>query len=393
MNTGGWPSTVLGDVVDFFDSKRVPLNSSERQQRQGAFPYYGAQGIIDHIDDYIFDGAYLLVAEDGENLNSRKLPVALIATGKYWVNNHAHIIRGREGLADDQFLLHAINHLDLRPYITGAAQPKLSQGNLRQIALNLPPIQVQRRIASILSAYDDLIENNRKRIAILEDIARRLYREWFVHFRYPGHEAVPLVDSPLGRIPQGWEASCLGRMCDNFDRKRRPLSGIERQSRPGPYRYYGAAKPMDSIDAFIFDGEYLLLAEDGSVITDDRRPMLQLVNEKFWPNNHTHILQGRAPASTHFLYLALNCIDISPYITGAAQPKITQENMNRIPLVCATDAVHSRFDAMVGPMIQLLQNLERQIIILRRTRDLLLPRLMSGTLSVEALATAEAAAL
>ena len=248
----------------------------------------------------------------------------------------------------------------------------------------VPPLPLQRRIASILSAYDDLIENNRKRIAILDEMARRLYREWFVHFRYPDHESVPLVDSPLGLIPQGWSATCLGSMCVNFDRKRRPLSGIERQSRPGPYRYYGAAKPMDAINAFIFDGEYLLLAEDGSVITEDRRPVLQLVNERFWPNNHTHVLQGKAPASTHFLFLALNCIDISPYITGAAQPKITQENMNRIPLVSANQSVHDKFDTMVDPMIQLIQNLGNQINILRRTRDILLPRLMSGRLSVTA---------
>jgi type I restriction enzyme S subunit len=133
-----WPTAKLGDVIDLFDSQRVPLNSRQRQERQGKFPYYGAQGIIDHIDGYIFDGRYILVAEDGENLNSKKLPFALFATGKFWVNNHAHILRGKPGIADDTFLLACLNYADIKPLVTGAAQPKLSQGNLRLIEIPLP---------------------------------------------------------------------------------------------------------------------------------------------------------------------------------------------------------------------------------------------------------------
>lgn len=89
----------------------MPLNSRERQERQGEYPYYGAQGIIDHIDGYIFDGRYILVAEDGENLNSKKLPLALFATGKFWVNNHAHILRGKSGTRRDR---HRTRRLDSR---------------------------------------------------------------------------------------------------------------------------------------------------------------------------------------------------------------------------------------------------------------------------------------
>ena len=190
-------------------------------------------------------------------------------------------LRPRRDILDPEFLYYYLASTDTQARLAnlniGVAQPSLKVPHLMAIEISTLPLPIQRRIASILSAYDDLIENHRKRIAILEEMARRLYREWFVHFRYPGHESVPLVDSPLGKIPRGWRESCLGLMCENFDRLRRPLSGIARQSRPGPYRYYGAAKPMDSIDAFTFDGEYLLLAEDGSVITTDRRPVLQLV--------------------------------------------------------------------------------------------------------------------
>jgi type I restriction enzyme S subunit len=142
---------------------------------------------------------------------------------------------------------------------------------------------------------------------------------------------------------------------------------------------------FDYVNDFIFDGEYLLMAEDGSVITSDRSPVLQLVNEQFWPNNHTHVLRGRLPCSTHYLYLGLLEIDISPYITGAAQPKITQENMNRIPFVCAPNPIHHIFDNLVDPIVHQTQVLQRQIQNLRLTRDLLLPRLLSGQIDVDSL--------
>ena len=138
-----FPTAKLGDVIDLFDSQRVPLNSRQRHERQGRYPYYGAQGVIDHIDGYIFDGRYILVAEDGENLNSKKLPLALFANGKFWVNNHAHILRGKADIADDTYLLACLNNADIKPYVTGAAQPKLSQGNLRLIEIPLPSLSIQ----------------------------------------------------------------------------------------------------------------------------------------------------------------------------------------------------------------------------------------------------------
>ncbi len=266
----------------------------------------------------------------------------------------------------------------------GATMPNLNTTILRSVPVLIPAMSIQRRIADILSAYDELIENNQRRIQILESMARALYREWFVNFRFPGHEKVRWVPSELGEIPEGWEVRRLGQIAENFDRLRRPLSKMVRAEMQGQYPYYGAAKVFDHINEYIFDGEYLLLAEDGSVISDDRSPVLQLVNEKFWPNNHTHVLRGSSPYSTHFLYIRLLHLDITPYITGAAQPKITQENMNRIPFICGTKTVHQSFDDLVLPMIRQVQVLSCQVDNLRRTRDLLLPRLLSGQIEVEA---------
>jgi len=268
-------------------------------------------------------------------------------------------------------------------FITGAAIPRVVLEDFKRAKIKLPPLSIQRKIAAILSAYDDLIENNTRRIKILEEMAQSLYREWFVRLRFPGHEKVPKVDSPLGRIPEGWEVKTFGEVALNFDSRRKPLSSMQRSQRRGEYPYYGAAKILDYIDDFIFYGKYLLVAEDGSVITPNGKPVLQLVNAKFWVNNHTHIIQGKTPMSTEFLYYRLLDLEISGYITGAAQPKITQANLNRIPIVVPTKQILLRFNEIAENCVSKSINLQRRSENLRRTRDFLLPKFISGELNVE----------
>ena len=151
----------LGDVINVLDSKRIPLSSKDRAKRKGHYPYYGAQGIIDYIDDYIFDGSYLLIAEDGENVKSQKEDIARIASGKYWVNNHAHIVESN-GCCDIRYLCYLLNSTDISGYITGSAQPKLNQANLLSIEIDLPSLEDQRQIADILSSFDDKIDLNNR---------------------------------------------------------------------------------------------------------------------------------------------------------------------------------------------------------------------------------------
>ena len=196
-----WKEYKLGEVVNILDSKRVPLSSKERSTRQGCYPYYGAQGIIDYIDDYLFDGTYLLIAEDGENLKSQKQNVAQLASGKYWVNNHAHILESN-GESDIRYICYLLNTLDLSGYITGSAQPKLNQANLVKISIKLPPLELQKYIADYLSVIDDKIEVNRKINENLEQQAQALFKSWFVDFEpFKNGE---FVESELGMIPKGW---------------------------------------------------------------------------------------------------------------------------------------------------------------------------------------------
>ncbi|EME7170110.1 restriction endonuclease subunit S, partial [Enterococcus faecium] len=133
----------LNSVTENFDKIRIPLSQAERELRKGIYPYYGAQGVIDWIDDYLFSGEYLLIAEDGENLKSNKEPIAQIANGNFWVNNHAHVLKNNEK-SDLHYLYYIINRTDIRPYLTGSVQPKLNQSNLNKIELKLPELKYQK---------------------------------------------------------------------------------------------------------------------------------------------------------------------------------------------------------------------------------------------------------
>lgn len=165
----------LSDLCEILDAKRKPLSALQRAKKQGIYPYYGAQGIIDHLDEYLLDGEYLLVAEDGANLETRNQPIANIAKGKIWVNNHAHVL-GSNGKCPLNLLGFILNNMNISPYVTGCAQPKLNQENLRNIEIELP--SHIDSIASILSSLDRKIELNNKINADLEEMAQAIFKNW-----------------------------------------------------------------------------------------------------------------------------------------------------------------------------------------------------------------------
>ena len=388
-----WSTAKLGDVIDLFDSQRVPLNSRQRQERKGKFPYYGAQGIIDHIDGYIFDGRYILVAEDGENLNSKKLPLALFATGKFWVNNHAHILRGKPGITDDTFLLACLNNADIKAFVTGAAQPKLSQGNLRLIEIPLPPLPIQQRIAGILSAYDELIENSQRRIKILESMARALYREWFVHFRFSGHESIPRITSPLGEIPQGWEVKRI----QDFGKV---ITG--KTPSKANAAYFGDEvqflKTPDMHGNMFIIGTNERLSSSGTASQANKTlpagsicvscigtiGVVSITTEECQTNQQINSVILANPASREFLFLRLQ--DAKQALENLGSNGATMGNVNKskfeaMEIICPPTDLLSDYHHFAKPIFLQILTLARQIQNLRRTRDLLLPRLLSGQIA------------
>ena len=176
MSFNNWKKYKIGDIVDFHNTKRVALNSREREIRKGNCPYYGASGIVDYLSDYTFDGEYVLISEDGENLRTRKTPIVFIVNGKFRVNNHAHIVQGKQDFIN-KWLVYFFQNLDINPFITGAVQPKLNKENLQLIEISIPEINTAKKIISILSSIDDKIELNRQTNITLETIAQTLFKE------------------------------------------------------------------------------------------------------------------------------------------------------------------------------------------------------------------------
>jgi len=167
----GWEVSRVKNECINFDSLREPISAENRENKQGLYDYYGASGVIDKIDDYNVDDTVLLIGEDGANLRMRNLPLVYKATGKFWVNNHAHILKPKEG-RDYDFMAYALEAGDYNDFITGSAQPKLSQANLMAYPIALPPLPEQQAIANYLdekcAAIDALVAEKEKLIADLE---------------------------------------------------------------------------------------------------------------------------------------------------------------------------------------------------------------------------------
>jgi type I restriction enzyme S subunit len=212
----------LEDITTNLDKLRIPLSSSERSKLDKIYPYYGAQSIVDYVDRFLFDGEYLLVAEDGENLKSQNSNVCNYVTGKFWVNNHAHILQSKDDNSL-KYIYYLLNLRDFRPYVTGSAQPKLTQDNLNKMELLIHEPCVQQKIASVLSALDSKIELNNRINAELEAMAKTLYDYWFVQFDFPDRNGKPyqtgggkmVWNEELKReIPEGWEVQKMAEWLD-----------------------------------------------------------------------------------------------------------------------------------------------------------------------------------
>ncbi len=213
----GWCFSNVGLVCDVLDSKRIPINSEERSTRKGRYPYYGANGVQGFIDDFIFEGEHILLAEDGGNFDQwESRPISYLVSGRFWVNNHAHILKAKNGNVN-RFLHYSLVHRNITKHINGGTRAKLNQADMRDIELLLPPFLEQQKIASILTAVDDVIESTQAQINKLKNLKTGMMQELLT--KGIGH--TEFKDSPVGRIPKAWSFSSIGALAE--------------QVKPGPF--------------------------------------------------------------------------------------------------------------------------------------------------------------
>ena len=351
-------------MVDFFDHRRIPVSALERKKIQGEHPYYGAQGVIDYINDYIFDGEYVLIAEDGANLITRNQPIAQIANGQFWVNNHAHIVRAKEGVSTNYFVNMLINSMNLTGYVTGAAQPKLSQKNLRIVEVNIPSFTEQVQITSVLSAYDALIENNRRRIQLLERAARLLYKEWFVHLRFPSHEHVNIKDG----VPEGWERKLLGEFAPlNYGKALKKDHRI-----PGPFPVFGSSGIVGTHEKSLVPGPAIIVGRKGNVGS------VHWSKDDFYPIDTVYFIEAKH-CSIYLYYALLHTQFIN---TDVAVPGLNRDFAHSRLLLVPDNKILALFEQHATTIYAQINRLEKYNQTLVKAHALLLPRLINGEADV-----------
>jgi type I restriction enzyme S subunit len=397
-----WKTVPLSALVENLDSRRVPVKRGDRQA--GKYPYYGASGIVDWVDGYLFEGEHLLVAEDGENLNSRNLPVAFRANGRFWVNNHAHILKGPNHLL--RFLEHYLNSLDVAGWVTGSAQPKLTQGNLNSIPVTLPSDDEElKAIARVLGALDDKIELNRRMNRTLEGLAATLFRSWFVDFdpvvakaarRPPAHlhpDVAALFpdafqDSPVGPIPHGWNIESIYTAAD-------VIYGAPFAS--GKFNSAGIGKPLirirdlpdDKSNTFTPEEHpkgYLVCPGDIVVGMDGEFRAYLWGGEESWLNQRLCVCRPKPGFSAPFVRCSVTAPLAEVEATELATTVIHlgKQDIDRFQFVCPPPEVLARFNEISQPWYNQIVHNRRESRTLSALRDTLFPKLLSGELRVKA---------
>ena len=356
------------EVTVNFDKKRVPLSSAQRSNRGGEFPYYGAQGVIDHIDDYIFDGEYLLIAEDGENLKSKKQNIAQIATGKFWVNNHAHIVTGNEK-CDTRYLCYLINSMDLSGYITGSAQPKLSQANLNAVQLSMPTLEQQNRIVEYLVAIDNKIALNELINNNLEQQAQSIYKQMFID-----------------NASSDWMEGTLSDIAD-ITMGQSPSSSSYNEDRNGIIFFQGRAEfgfRFPTVRLYTTEPKRMACAND--TLMSVRAPVGDLNVA------HTDCCIGRGLAAIHSkdnhqAFVLYTMFSLKKQLDvfngeGTVFGSINRISLNEMPLLIPSSEKLDKFEVLVSPIDAAIRNNYDEICYLKQLRDSLLPKLMSGELDI-----------
>ena len=269
--------------------------------------------------------------------------------------------------------------------------PILPKSVFEEIEIHLPDMKKQKDVVSILYALDRKIELNKLINDNLEAMAKQLYDYWFVQFDFPNEEGKPYKSSggalvwneKLKReIPQEWSDCKLKNFINLFDSKRVPLSSKYRGERQGVYPYYGATGIMDYVNDYIFDGDYILLAEDGSTSDAKGFPIVQYIWGKNWVNNHAHIILPKNERSMMFTYQMLRSIPAKQIETGSIQKKISQENLCGYKIVLPNSNLLEKYENVVSPLWEKRKRCIEEINTLTKQRDELLPLLMNGQATV-----------
>lgn len=385
---GQWNEAKIGEIAEVKGGKRIPKgrklikepNSHPyiRIRNLGKTKYLQLNADYEYVDEETQQMIAQYIVNQGDILISVVGTIGLVGIVGNTLDkanqteNCDKIINIKKVLSEYlyYYLVSSFGQDEIKKGTVGAVQPKLPLKNVKDITVKYPPIIEQKQIVEILSAIDEKIELNETINNNLEQQAQAIY-----------NNMVPYSVDDI--LPTEWYKGTVEDIIEIHDSKRIPLSGQARQKmEKKTYPYYGAASLMDYVDDYIFEGKYLLLGEDGTVVDAAGFPILQYVWGKFWVNNHAHILTGKHGFTVESLMLLFRRTPVKSIVTGAVQPKISQANLKSIPIVIPSEAILSELNNAIEPLFsQIRVNIEENKS-LAALRDTLLPKLMSGEIDV-----------
>ncbi|MBG0810832.1 restriction endonuclease subunit S [Methylosinus sp. H3A] len=321
----GWSEAPLTEVITLHDGRRIPLNQEQRQSRQGKYAYYGANGVVDHIDDYIFDGQYVLLAEDGGYFDQPERGVAYAVDGRFWVNNHAHIIEPSGGISVG-FLVRWLNAIDWLPFVSGTTRLKLTQGGMQRVRIPLPPLAEQRRIVAKLDALDASAKRARADLDRIPTLVARA-KQAILEKAFSGNlttgfraasksaltdrrclSALGLDQSergewPQDELPRGWEWKVFSAVFVDVTDSRRKLPTKE-------YREAGKLPIVDQGEPYIAGwsdrDDMVQTAMPPFVVFGDHTRCVKLIEIPFIQGaDGVKVLKVKAEFDIQYLYFAL----------------------------------------------------------------------------------------
>lgn len=377
-----WTKKKLSDIADFNPreivkkgaiAKKIPMDVLRPFYRD--IPYY--------VEECFSGGTKF---RNGDTIMARITPclengktaqVSILNDGEVGFGSTEYIVfRAKEGIVDKDYLYYLVCSPEVREpaiksMVGSSGRQRVQTDVVKNLEIDVPPLVDQEKIGSFLKSFDDKIALNDKINKNLFEQAQALYKDRFI-------DLTPFD----GSMPSDWHLGTVSEIIELHDSKRIPLSSRERAELDKIYPYYGATSVMDYVDRYLFDGIYLLLGEDGTVVDGQGFPILQYVEGKFWVNNHAHIITGKNGFTVELLYLLFSLTNVQSIVTGAVQPKISQANLNKVPVVIPSKTELTAFDESIQPFFAEIRNLRSENDRLASVRDNLLPRLMGGELDV-----------
>lgn len=329
------PLFQLGKVCDLQAGKAIKASEiSDIETNQETIPCYGANGLRGYVGKSNQKGDKSIIGRQGAQCGN-----VCYATGKYYATEHAVVVTDK-GYFNSRYLFHVLTHANLNQYKTAGAQPGLSVSKLNNVMIAVPDKKVQDKIANILDNFEKIcsdlniglpaeIEARQKQYEYYRDALLSFDNSYFVNVerereRDEWHSGL----IKLWQYVFGYAYLTLDKISENCDRQRKPVAKGKRET--GKYPYYGASGVVDYVSDYIFDGDYLLVSEDGANLLARTTPIAFLISGKNWVNNHAHVLKFDTYELRRYVEIYLNAIDLGKFISGGAQPKLNQENLNKI---------------------------------------------------------------